>query len=90
MSFGNVVKIYNSLKVYPFGKTLFSYFFAYNAPYFLNLRASVNDLKSGHGKICKIIKFNFKLGTLLASVSMKQRWAVQNHIKTVHAIGFIF
>mmetsp|Transcript_14602 Transcript_14602/g.21774 ORF Transcript_14602/g.21774 Transcript_14602/m.21774 type:complete len:161 (+) Transcript_14602:334-816(+) len=70
MAFGNVLKIYNSLKTYPCGKTLFSYFFAYNAPYFLNLRATVNDLQSGH-----------------ASVSMKQRWAVQNHIKTVHAIA---
>lgn len=29
----------------------------------------------------------FVLCILLASVTMKQRWGVQNHIKTVHAIA---
>ena len=49
MSFGNVLKLYNSFKGYPFGKAAFSLFFSVNAPYFLNLRAIVNDLKPGFG-----------------------------------------
>ena len=52
MAFGSVLKNYNNLKKYPFGKLVFSYLFSINAPYFLNLRAIVEDLNSGYGNYC--------------------------------------
>ena len=70
MAFGNVLKLYGQLSGLPGGKTVFSWFFSLNAPYFGSIRPRVQDLAPG-----------------LAVVSMKQRWAVQNHIKTVHAIA---
>ncbi|KAJ1432703.1 hypothetical protein B484DRAFT_447659 [Ochromonadaceae sp. CCMP2298] len=70
MSLGKVMQMYKQMEKLPFGKTLFSYMFSFQAPYFLNIRPIVNDIKHGH-----------------ASVTMKQRWAVQNHIQTVHAIA---
>mmetsp|Transcript_10899 Transcript_10899/g.17742 ORF Transcript_10899/g.17742 Transcript_10899/m.17742 type:complete len:111 (-) Transcript_10899:1150-1482(-) len=70
MSLGKVVQIYSQMTKYPFGKTIFSYLFSFQAPYFLSIRPIVNEMKSGY-----------------SNVSMKQRWSVQNHIKTVHAIA---
>ena len=49
---------------------LFNRCVSLKAPYFLNLRALVNELRPGY-----------------TSVSVNQRWALQNHIKTVHAIA---
>eukprot|EP01038_Epipyxis_sp_PR26KG_P017400 gene17400-24048_t len=66
----DIAKLYSKFVKYPFGKTLFSYAFSFQAPYFLTIRPIVKDLQPG-----------------LAVVAMKQRWGVQNHIKTVHAIA---
>jgi hypothetical protein len=49
MSLGNVVKMYKTISEYPFGKTIFSYVFSFQAPYFLNIRPYVEDLKPGLG-----------------------------------------
>jgi acyl-coenzyme A thioesterase PaaI-like protein len=70
MSFGNVLKSWKQLEGIPFGKAAFSFMFSVQAPYFLNIRPQVQQLKPGY-----------------AEVSLKQRWGVQNHIKTVHAIA---
>jgi acyl-coenzyme A thioesterase PaaI-like protein len=64
------LRMYKACAAYPFGKKLFSFLFSTQAPYFMNIRPNVQELKPG-----------------LAVVSMKQRWGVQNHIKTVHAIA---
>ena len=65
-----VLEMYNKMKAWPLGKSLFSLSFSVWAPYFLTIRPMVEEL--GPGK---------------AVVSLKQRWGVQNHIKTVHAIA---
>ena len=70
MNFEKVMGLWKTMKTYPFGKSLFSYMFSLNAPYFLSIRPLVQDVAPG-----------------VAVVSMKQRWYVQNHIKTVHAIA---
>jgi hypothetical protein len=44
-----IAKLYNSFIKYPFGKQLFSFVFSWQAPYFLNLRANVHELKPGLG-----------------------------------------
>jgi hypothetical protein len=44
-----IAKLYNSFVKYPFGKQLFSLVFSWQAPYFLNLLASVHELKPGLG-----------------------------------------
>lgn len=67
---GAILKQWNKLQNLPFGKTIFSYLFSVQAPYFLTIRPHVHELKSGFAK-----------------VSLTQRWAIQNHIKTVHAIA---
>ena len=66
----DILKIYKALSPYPFGKRIVSILFGLNAPYFLNLRPLITEMKKGH---CEVV--------------MHQRWAVQNHIKTVHAIA---
>lgn len=65
-----VLKLYNSIIKFPFGKNIFSFAFCLKAPYFMSIYPTVTDLTTGY-----------------AAVSMKQRWGVQNHIKTVHAIA---
>lgn len=70
MSFGNVLKSWRQLEGIPFGKAAFSFMFSVQAPYFLNIRPQVQELKPGY-----------------AQVSLNQRWGLQNHIKTVHAIA---
>ena len=52
MLIANVLDVYQKCAKYPFGKTFFSYLFSVKAPYFLNLRASVEDLKPGAGMSC--------------------------------------
>jgi hypothetical protein len=47
----NVLKIYNTMVKYPFGKSIFSLLFGIYAPYFLTIRPYVNDLKPGFGKV---------------------------------------
>ncbi len=49
MSLGTVLKTYNQLASLPFGKKIFSILFSLKAPYFANIRATVNDLKPGTG-----------------------------------------
>ncbi len=65
-----MLKLYKQCAALPFGNRIFSLAFGFAAPYFLTIRATVNDLKPGY-----------------SSISMNQRWAVQNHLKTVHAIA---
>ena len=67
---GGVMKMYNKMLSYPFGKQLFSMAFSAWAPYFSTIMPTVEHLAPGRS-VC----------------SLKQRWIVQNHIKTVHAIA---
>lgn len=84
--------LYNKLVKYPFGREIFSFLFCTQAPYFLGIRPLVQDMKPGFGTTFFIhmalesCLMNI-LYSIVASVSMKQRWGVQNHIKTVHAIA---
>lgn len=45
-----VLRLYKQFSQYPFGKTLFSYFFSFHCPYFLTLGAYIEDVKPGFGK----------------------------------------
>ena len=65
-----MLKFYRQLSVLPGGKTIFSWIFSFNAPYFGTIRPRVHELSPG-----------------LSVVSMQQRWSVQNHINSVHAIA---
>jgi len=58
MSLGTVLKTYNQLAGLPFGKKIFSILFSLKAPYFSNIRATVNDLKPGTGEFIVITCFN--------------------------------
>lgn len=51
----NVLAAYNKCLKFPFGKTLFSYIFGFKAPYFLTIRATVDDLKPGHGTFLRFL-----------------------------------
>lgn len=66
----NLLKTYQRLSGLPGGKTIFSWLFSLNAPYFGTIRPLVQELSPG-----------------MSVVTMKQRWSVQNHIKTIHAIA---
>jgi acyl-coenzyme A thioesterase PaaI-like protein len=88
-----VLRLYKQFSKYPFGKTLFSYFFSFHCPYFLTLGASIEDVKPGFGKFrdkCFKVPLFKKASTIclsIAQVSLKQRWITQNHIGTIHAIA---
>lgn len=47
---GLVASLYNRLKEYPFGKSIFSFIFCAYAPYFFSISPYVKDLRPGYGK----------------------------------------
>ena len=98
----NVLGLYNRFKAMPLGKHLFSAAFCLQAPYFMNIYPVVNDLRpvsypavsiqrpctDRNMAACLPPSSSFlRCSQGYANVSMNQRWSVQNHIKTVHAIA---
>jgi hypothetical protein len=77
------------------GKYLFSQLFCLKAPYFRTISPIVNDMKAGHGESCRSFfifraegfSYFWLVALPTASVSLKQKWSLQNHIQTVHAIA---
>ncbi len=87
-----VVRLYKTFSKYPFGKSLFSYFFSFHCPYFLTLGAHIENVEPGFGTFSVLFVSAsdtcWLIGCVaLAQVSLKQRWIVQNHIGTIHAIA---
>jgi len=66
----SVLKTYNKVKNYPFGKRFFSNMVSRRAPFFKASNPQIEELKPNFIK-----------------VSMRNRRAVHNHLKTVHAIA---
>lgn len=46
-----LLKLYNNLVKYPFGKQIFSIAFSYAAPYFRTIKPSVLDVRPGHASV---------------------------------------
>ena len=65
-----VIKLFNKVSQYPFGKRFFSYQVANKAPYFKSIKPIIEEIRPG-----------------FASVSMRFRKSVHNHLGTVHAIA---
>lgn len=47
----NVYETYKKFLKYPFGKQIFSLVYSIQAPYFMSIRAQVNELRPGFGMI---------------------------------------
>ena len=62
----NVLKEYKRCLSYPFGRTVFSFLYCMQAPYFLTIEPMVTDLRYGHASIS--LKQKWILHNMIKSV----------------------
>ncbi len=80
-----VLKLYNQLAPLPLGKHLFSFVFWYMLTGYLNYVNKHDSMAAPYFRT--ILPVVQEMKPQFAQVRLKQRWGVQNHIKTVHAIA---